>query len=60
MNEIVKSLVDRLDTNLREAFEERAAIMEFDSGLQRDHAECFALLNLIHQNPTVVLACFQQ
>ncbi len=59
MNEIVKSLVDRLDPNLKEAFEERAAIMEFDGGLCRDHAEALALLNLIHQNPQAVFACFQ-
>lgn len=59
MNEIVKSLVDRLDANLKDAFEERAAIMEFDGGLQRDHAEALALLDLIHQNPKAVLACWQ-
>ena len=42
MNEIVESLVERLDLQLREAFEERAAIMEFDAGLSRDYAEALA------------------
>jgi hypothetical protein len=59
MNEIVKSLVDRLDANLKEAFEERAAIMEFDGGLSRDHAEALALLVLIRQFPEEVFACWR-
>ena len=42
MNEIVESLVDRLDANLRDAFTERAAIMEFDGGLSRADAEVAA------------------
>lgn len=58
-NDIVASLVDRLDANLREAYEERAAIMEFEAGLTRDHAEALALLDLIRQNPQAVLACWQ-
>lgn len=54
-NEIVAALVSRLDLNLREAWEERAAIMEFEAGLSRDHAECLALLDLIRQQPQDVL-----
>nr|WP_316640027.1 hypothetical protein [uncultured Roseateles sp.] len=46
-NPTVAAIVERLDANLKEAFEERAAIMEFDAGLSRDHAECLALLELI-------------
>ena len=42
-----------------EAFEERAAIMEFDAGIQRDLAEALALLDLIRQDPAAVLACWQ-
>ena len=59
MNEIVESLVERLDHQLREAFEERAAIMEFDAGLSRDYAEALALLDLIRQHPAAVLSCWQ-
>ena len=51
MNEIVAELVARLDANLREAFEERAAIMEFDAKLPRDHAECLALLDTLRRHP---------
>lgn len=44
-------LVARLDTNLREYFEERAAVREFDGGLARDHAECAALLDTLRRDP---------
>ena len=52
---IVSDLVARLDENLREAFEERAGIMEFDGGLSREHAECLALLDLYSRHPLAVL-----
>ena len=52
---IVADLVARLDDNLREAFEERAGIMEFDGGLAREHAECLALLDLYLWHPLTVL-----
>ena len=52
---IVAELVARLDENLREAFEERAGIMEFDGGLAREHAECLALLDLYLTHPLAVL-----
>lgn len=44
-------LVARLDENLREYFEERAAIREFDGGLPRDRAECLALLDTLRRDP---------
>ena len=50
MNEIVEQLLTHLSADLREDFEERAAIMEYDGGLPRDHAECLALLYLIKKN----------
>jgi len=52
---IVSDLVARLDENLREAFEERAGIMEFDAGLMREHAECLALLDLYSRHPLAIL-----
>ena len=59
MNEIVSTLVQRLDENLKEAFEERAAIMEFDGRLSREYAESLALLDLIGMDPAAVFACWQ-
>ena len=47
MNEIVKDLLTHLDADQRELWEERAAIMQYDGGLTRDHAECLALLCII-------------
>ena len=58
---LVTEMVDLLDENLREAFEERAAIVEFDGGLPRAHAECLALLSTLRRNPaslTGVLALY--
>lgn len=48
---IVPELVARLNANLREAFEERAGIMEFDAGMTREHAECLALLDVLSRHP---------
>ena len=56
MNDVVADLVSRLDESLREAFEERAAIREFDGGLSRDLAEALALLDVIRQYPEAVLS----
>ncbi len=52
----VTDFVERLDEGLREAFEERAAILQFDAGIQRDLAEALALLMLIRQYPKEVLS----
>jgi hypothetical protein len=43
----VDDLVALLDADLRERFEERAAIMEFDGGLARSHTECLALIRVL-------------
>lgn len=56
---LVATLVDRLDDNLREAFEERAGILEFDAGLPRAHAECLALLNVLVSHPEAAQALFR-
>lgn len=54
-NPIVASLVQRLSTDLRDDYEERAAIMEFDAVLSRDLAEAHALLDLIQRHPDALL-----
>ncbi len=46
-NEIVHEIVQMLNETQREAYEERAGILEFDAGLQRDLAEALALLQVI-------------
>ena len=52
-NEIVADLLQHLDERQREAYEERAGILEFDAGLARDHAECLALLDVIRRDFTL-------
>jgi hypothetical protein len=51
LNPIVALLAEKLNDDLLEAFEERAAIMEFDAGLERTLAEALALLCVLHHNP---------
>lgn len=53
---IVTDFADLLDENLREAWEERAAVMQFEAGIPRDLAEALALLLVIRQYPTAALA----
>ena len=59
MNEIVESLVDRLNTNLREAFQERASIRQFEVGQDRQMAETMAVLDVIHMCPKKAFAFWQ-
>jgi hypothetical protein len=54
-NEIVADLVSKLDAKLVEAFEERAAIREFDGRINRELAEALALLDVIRQYPKEIL-----
>ena len=51
---VVAELVELLDESQREAFEERAAIVEFDGGKSRAHAECLALLTILRRYPEVL------
>jgi hypothetical protein len=48
---IVAELLTCLDDNLKEAFQERAGIMEFDAGMSRELAECLAMLDTLRVNP---------
>ena len=48
-------MLDRLEPDLREDYEERAAIMEYDGGLPRDHAECLALLIILRNHPDALI-----
>lgn len=47
LDEHVRRIVARLDAGRREAFEERAAIVEYDAGLPRIEAERRALLDVL-------------
>ncbi len=51
MDQIVSDILKLIDTNVLEAFEERAGIMEFDAGMPRAHAECLALLDTLRRYP---------
>ena len=44
---LVAEMFDTLDDILKEAFLERASIIEFDSNLPRAHAECLALICIL-------------
>ncbi len=47
---IVTNLLSRLNDNLREEFEERAGILEFDALYPRRLAECLGLLDVLRRN----------
>ena len=50
-DQTVAELVEFLDDNLQEMFEERAAVRQHDGGLTKDHAEARALLDVIERYP---------
>ncbi len=52
---LVAAVVAHLDDNLREAFEERAAIIEYEAQLPRAEAEYSALLSLLQRHPDALL-----
>ncbi len=54
LNATVEALVRRLEEGDREAFEERAGIMQFEAGNARELAECLALLEVIRMKPLAV------
>ena len=57
---LVADLVNRLDDTLREAYEERAGIIEFEANLPREHAECLALLNVLVSHPEAAAVIFKR
>ena len=57
---IVATIVSNLNTDQREEFEERAAIIEYDGQLQRAHAECLALLDVLRRHPEALSGMTQR
>jgi hypothetical protein len=53
LDALVADVVGRFNASLREAFEERAGIIEFDAGLPRAHAECLALIGVLLHQPNL-------
>lgn len=51
LDQLVADMVNQLDADLREEFEERAGIIEFEAKLARAHSECLALLNVLYRHP---------
>ena len=50
MYPIVSELIERLDADVRELFEERAGIVEYEGGLPREEAESYALLDVLRRH----------
>ena len=51
---LVAAIVSKFDDNLREDFEERAGIIEFEAKVPRAHAECLALIDVLRRHPDVL------
>ena len=58
VNELVAVLAKDLNVDLRELFEERAAIREHDGGQGRELAEALALLDVIRMHPRQACSCW--
>ena len=54
MDPVVAEIVELLDENRKEAWNERSAVFQFDAGLSRGHAECLALLSVLRRCPSVL------
>jgi len=54
VDERVQQLIDRMPEEFLEAWEERAAIRDYDAGLSRPHAEAMALLDLLDGEPELL------
>lgn len=54
MNSIVEELLNRLDEDQREEYEERAAIMQYDGKMTRELAEANAMICLLKKYPDVL------
>lgn len=52
---LIADLIGLLDEDRRYQFEERAGIMEFDGGQDRDQAELLALVDLLRSHPGALL-----
>lgn len=53
-DDLITTVVTSLDESLREEFEERAAIIEFDGKLPRAHAESLALIDVLLRHPSAI------
>ena len=51
---LVAVMVSTFDDNLREDFEERAGMIEFEAKVPRAHAECLALIDVLRRHPDVL------
>ena len=51
---LVADIVSKFDDDLRDDFEERAGIIEYDGQIDRAHAECLALLDVLRRHPSVL------
>lgn len=54
LDPLVVEMLTLLDDHLREDFEERAGIIEFDGKQPRSHAESLALLDVLRRHPYVL------
>lgn len=54
INPLVDELVQALSAEVREDFEERAGIMEFDARTSRECAEALALLDVLKRHPAAL------
>ena len=54
LDPLVREILEQLEADLRDAFEEKASVIEYDAGFDRAHAECLALLAIIARYPAAL------
>lgn len=55
---LIADLLVLLDDDARYEFEERAGIMEYEGGAERDDAEAYALIDLLRRHPGALLRLY--
>lgn len=58
IDEVVAAMVADLHEDLRELWQERAAIREHDGGQSRELAEAMALIDVIRMHPSAAMSCW--
>lgn len=58
MDPVVLDLSNRLNCDLQELFQERAAMREYAAGMSRDLAEALGLLDVVHMRTRDAFRCW--
>lgn len=58
IDQVVVDMVSRLDENLSELWQERAAVRQYDGAQSRELAEAMALIDVIQMHTHEAMSCW--